>query len=163
MAQLTMEFDDHGLIKKFEGSGSVVHAELNKGLQAGAAVMERAVVEHTPVGATSMLSQSITHQLYGGGASLEARVFSNDEPIKVLSVETGRAPGKMPPWRPGSALHTWVVRMVGGDERTAFLIARAIGRRGTRGKWMFRKGFQSGRPQVERIFDQVVANIARRL
>lgn len=89
-------------------------------------------------------------------------------------VERGRKPGSKPP--PVDALLTWVERhlqphvlavsiktrratkVMIGDQKTkairgvAFLVARAIGKRGIKGKFMFRNAAQRGRRVVSGIF-----------
>lgn len=100
---------------------------------------EGAVIAATPVGASGHLRQSITHQPFATPTGAGMRVFSTDVPIKVASVETGRSPGKMPPV---AALELWVARKLGAENvhQVAFLVARAIGRRGTKGARMFAIG-----------------------
>jgi hypothetical protein len=119
---------------------------------------EGGVIAATPVGATSHLRQSITHQISGSGIAIEGRVFSTDLPIKVVSVEGGRKPGKMPPRGP---IELWVARKLGGDARVAFLVARAIGRRGTKGQFMFRKGAEVARASAAKRLPALRAAIAR--
>jgi hypothetical protein len=105
---------------------------------------EQLVVKYTPVGATAALRGSISHVITGDPATvLEGRNVHGMLYGDV--VEVGRKPGKMPP---ASALELWVTRKLGisGDEATsvAWLIARKIGKRGTKGARMFEKAFKEG-------------------
>jgi len=122
--------------------------------------MEAGVVAHTPVGATGQLRGSITHQISGSGIAMQGRVFSTDVPVKVASVEHGRAPGRMPPLAP---IELWVRRKLGGDSAAAYLIARAIGRRGTNGAQMFHKGYEAGLSKAQARIEALRAAIARAL
>lgn len=130
--------------------------ELRQGVTQGAVILHDAVVRNTPVGATGMLRNSITFEVSGSGLDVTGRVFSTDVPVKVASVETGRAPGRMPPWGPGSSLSLWVARKAGGDQRAAFLIARAIGRRGTKGAHMFERAYSANRAKVVSLLEEAV-------
>jgi hypothetical protein len=58
--------------------------------------------------------------------------------VKALAIERGRSAGKKQP--PASALAGWASRHGhGSDARTLFVIARAIGRRGKKGRFFMRK------------------------
>jgi len=147
----------------FEAAPAATAAMARDAMAVSLGLFEEAVVDATPVGATGILRGSIMTDIRGSGVNLTGRVFSQDQPVKVASVETGRRPGRMPPWRAGSALHLWVVRKLGGDERTAFLVARVIGRRGTTGARMFERGFTARREDVLRLWDRAVTDLIRRL
>jgi hypothetical protein len=88
-----------------------------------------------------------------------------------LPVERGRNPGKQPP---REAIELWVRRKLGisGDEEVqsaAFLIARAIGRRGTIQRFGYDGGrviettAERGQRDVLKFFDQMIAQIAREI
>ena len=58
--------------------------------------------------------------------------------VKAMAVERGRGAGKRQP--PASALAGWASRHGhGSDARTLFVIARAIGRRGKKGRFFMKK------------------------
>lgn len=120
---------------------------------------EGAVISATPVGATGMLRQSMTHSISGSGGHIVGTVYSTDVPIKTISVELGRAPGRMPPIAP---IQMWAARKAGdGSRSTAFLIARAIGRRGTKPARMFSRGFDAAQPRIRSRVDAFLSEIAR--
>jgi len=72
-----------------------------------------------------------------------------------LPVETGRAPGKMPPIAP---IKLWVVRKLGlkgkAADQAAWAIAYNIGKKGTKGAFMVEQAYNqavSG-PEIEKIW-----------
>jgi hypothetical protein len=161
--QTEIRLNDHGLIARWRQEPERIEAALRTEFDLYGAIAEREVARHTPVGATGMLASSITHEVRGTGLSLYTRVFSEDLPVKVSAVEWGRRPGRMPPWGPGSALELWVRRKLGSGLHVAFLIARAIGRRGTRGQRMFERGARAARPLIEGRWRVFCLRIAGRL
>lgn len=145
MSGWTVEIDDQAVVAAFTKAPALIGAAMHRTIELGAVDFEGSVVSHTPV-FTGALRQSITHTVSGSGIMVEGKIFSSDSPVKVASVETGRSPGRPPPI---SNIESWVNRKlgIGGAEgrSVAFLIARSIGRRGTKpGAGMFRKGFDSG-------------------
>ena len=118
---------------------------------------------------TAGLANSIESSAKG----LNGRVFSRA--AHALPVEFGRKPGKMPPPK---ALLGWVRRHTGAfsirtrrrlggrnqaaeDRSVAFLIARAIGRRGTKGRFFFRKAHQRMRNELPTLIRQTQREIER--
>ena len=128
---------------------------------------QREVVRRTPSGATGALRASIRARVRG--QTLDALRGEVASPLAYArTVEYGRPPGSsIPPWRAGSPLYLWTRRRVSvGDgevERVSFLIARAIGRRGIRGRFMFRDAFEAGRGWIEERVGRLGEEIARRL
>ncbi len=106
-------------------------------------ILLREVKDRTPYAlpGTSTLHRSIAMEV--NERKGWARAYSN---VKyAVWVEGGRRPGARPP--PASALSGWV-RRAGLPPGAAFAVARAIGRRGIRGRWMFRDG---GAAAVKRL------------
>ncbi len=120
----------------------------------------------TPRGATGALRGSIVSEVRGSALdSLRGTVAT---PLAyALPVEEGRGPGRRPPSGPGSSLYGWVERVLGvsgGEARSAaFLIARAIGRRGTAGRHMFRDALEKSMGPIARRVERLGADIAGRL
>ncbi len=77
-------------------------------------------------------------------------------------VEFGRQPGRKQP--PLDAIELWVRRQLGisGDEArsAAYVIARAIGRRGIKGVFMFREGFAAAEPLIIRLWQDMTGKTA---
>lgn len=155
-------YSDNGLTVRLQNAPEGIQGELRRFVDVATTEAEGNVVRRTPVGATGHLRQSITHEVNGSGLAIAGRVYSSDVPVKVASVETGRAPGKMPPIAP---IEMWLRRVVGGDNlrARAFLVARAIGRRGTKGKWMFRDGWAASKPRIEAEARGLASRIGRLL
>lgn len=85
------------------------------------------------------------------GSTIIGRVGSNlDSPYPSVQ-ESGRMPGKKMP--PPSALERWVYLVLGVPEAeahgVAFVVARAIGRRGLKGKFFLTRAYAEAK---ERIF-----------
>ena len=154
----TVEIDDRAVVAAFMRAPALITSAMHRTVELGSVDFEGGVIAHTPVGATGQLRQSITHQVSGSGIMIEGRVYSTDVPIKTMSVESGRAPGRMPPYAP---IALWVARKLGGDESVIYLVRRAIGRRGTKGAGMFAKGFAQGLPRVQGRINELMATVRR--
>lgn len=143
---------------EFEGA---VQAEQIYAMEAGISVLEQAITVRTPVN-FGTARQAWTHQITGTPANLLGEVFN---PLEyALPLELGRRPGKQPPT---SAIELWVTRKLGlsGSEarNTAYLIARAIGRRGTQGAFMLRDGWAEAEPIIIRLFEAIPEKAMARL
>lgn len=101
-------------------------------------------------GATASFSllRSVAKQFEGRGA-VQAWLVGSDLNYAPF-VEYGRKPGKQPPV---TAILQWLAIKGGtADRGTAFVIARAIGRRGIVGRFPFRRAMDAQSPQVEKVF-----------
>ncbi len=145
-----------------ELDGMNVKLEITLAMIKALDVLENAIVQRTPVNVGTLRAAISKEQRYVGNMLRGAVV----NPLNYAwPVETGRAAGKMPPV---DAIKLWVIRkgIASGREadRAAFLIARAIGAKGTKpGAQMFADGFDSSLPTIVRIFNNVPNNIIRRL
>ena len=90
---------------------------------------------------------SVFAEVRGSAANLRGVVGSAQLHVAVL--EKGRRPGSTPP--PVGPIRAWLARK-GGDARLAFVVARSIGRRGTKAHRMFQKTAEKGQGRVEMIF-----------
>ncbi|MDT7040873.1 hypothetical protein [Candidatus Nitronereus thalassa] len=141
---------------------------LTRGIKAALAesgpAVESRVRQHTPEGvggSQSGIRGSLFSELRETGP-IFAEVIGSSLPY-AAPVEFGtKAPRRMPPV---SALLPWVERFVATDdpEGVAFLIARSIGRRGTKGAFMFQQGLEDSVPLIEKIFDVHVGEATVRL
>lgn len=154
MSGLRVEMIDHGVAARFQHASQLIDAELAETVTFAAIDFEGAVVARTPVGATGHLRGSITHDLSGTGISMVGRVFSQDEPVKVASVEHGARPH----WAPIAPLLMWARRKL-GDERAGYALQRAIAVRGTRGYGMFHRGYLDALPKVRARVDAMLTRI----
>lgn len=139
----------------------VVADEMYKAMEKSLAVFHQAVVVETPSN-TGALRAATTTDIVSSPVSLVGSVMN--PLIYAWPVERGRRPGKMPPVQ---AIELWVIRKLGvspAESRgVAYLIARAIGKRGTKGAGMFWKGFQNALPRVEHLWEMLPENIVKRL
>ncbi len=100
-------------------------ALLEQGVKQAGFIVQAAAQRRAPV-YTGTLRRSIATDVRRIGGDVVATVGSNL--VYAPAVEYGRRPGSMPT---PQALRRWVVRK-GMDENAAYLVARAIGRRGTK-------------------------------
>lgn len=128
-------------------------------------VIQEWITSETPVN-FGTLRGSFGIDLRGQGINLTGETVTGL--LYGLPVETGRKPGRMPP---PDAIALWAKRKLGlsGDELIAasWAIARAIGRRGTKGAYMVEQAYQRAvrGNEIERIFeyelDQFLKELAK--
>lgn len=138
--------------------GEVVHQAIVAGMDLTVQAVEAVVAERTPVD-QGTLRASIYGRVVDQWPRIDGVVGSPlvyAEPVEL---------GSRPHWPPPSAIQGWVHRKFGlaGREmvRVAFLVARAISRRGTRGHFMFRQGLQYGERVGPQLIGQLVARAER--
>ncbi len=159
---MTIEFKVPN-VPLFNGQAQrVIDEEMRRALNAGVLHLKGAILPETPVGVTGALRQGVQTSITGDALSLVGRVF--DPVAYAMPVESGSRP-HFPPVAP---LQLWVRRKLGitdeGEARSvAFLICRAISRRGTRAVQMFRRSFDAHRDRVAGFFAAANARIVARL
>ena len=115
-------------------------------------LLEGEVKKETPVD-TGRLRSSVTHKV---------------EPFRALvGTNVHYAPhvefGTRPHWPPLAALQPWARRHGFPPGRQgAFLVARAIARRGTRARRMFQKGMATSRPRIMQMWNRVGMQVQAR-
>ena len=130
-------------------------------------MLRREVITRTPIGASGNLKGSIFTEIKGKNPGVLRGVVASRADY-ADHVEFGRRPGgAMPPWREGSPLYRWVVRNLesrGGDfESVAFLVARAIARRGIKGRRMFARALEDNQHRVDGRIRELLDEIAGRV
>ena len=129
-----------------------VRGPVRRFLTRSAIMLEGKVKEKTPVD-TGRLRSSITHKV---------------EPFRALvGTNVSYAPhvefGTRPHWPPLAALQPWAGRHGFPPGRQgAWLVARAIARRGTRARRMFQKGVESSRGAILGMWQRDVARDVQR-
>lgn len=147
------------LVKRFpEVSREVRESKISEALL----LLEGRVKEKTPQGAGPIhLRDTIFPKVQVTGDQVTGILGTPQE--HGAPVEYGTKP-HFPPTEP---IRYWVRKVLGlqGKEaRTAaFLIARAISRRGTKGAAMFEKGFEENEGQVMRLLEDIASEIVRRV
>lgn len=114
--------------------------------------------ERTPVN-TGVLRASIATDVTIGtalAAQVRGTVFTGAQASYAPYVEEGTAPH----WAPIGPLKLWARRVL-GNERAAYAVQRAIARRGTRGRHMFRDAMAAVRPRMESILRAAMERAAR--
>ncbi len=76
----------------------------------------------------------------------------------AAAVEYGRRPGKRPPTR---ELKRWAKRKL-GDESLAYVVARKIGREGTRPQPYLEPALEARRGEIVRMFERELGNVLKR-
>jgi hypothetical protein len=108
--------------------------------------------DRTPVGVSGELRKSF-HPRYATPSNLTAKVGTHLAPHYGPDVEFGTRPNRRRP--PVAALKDWARRKL-GDANKAWALARAIGRRGTKGQKMFREGTVN----VQSVLDREISSAA---
>ena len=162
---LTIEVKVDGALMKGANASAVVDREMNAAMHASTQHMRGLVIPKTPVGVTAMLRGGTQATVTSSGSdfSIDGRVFNPS--AYGLPVELGRMAGKRQP--PSSALEMWVRRKLNVPENrvksVAFLVARKIGRQGTKAVEMFAKAFEEGKGTVNGFFDRAAARVVEAL
>ncbi len=149
--------------------GDIVRHEMAESMEQSLITFEQAVKLETPVNFGTARA-SIAREMYGTPVDLTGMVTIG-VPYGYY-VENGRAAGRMPPVE---AIELWVIRKgfqwttkSGGKTRPmtsrqmAFVIARSIGERGTKGAHMFKKGYKLALPEVEKYWADLPNRVAAR-
>ncbi len=161
----TIVFDVEGLNQILMGMESIqqaAEAEARDSLEFALTTIRQAVQVRTPVN-FGHLRGSIDYDIYGKGVSLTGVVAT---PLMYgYYVEYGRRPGRMPPVT--EAIELWArrkgIRFPGKTlHQTAFIIARAIARKGTKGHHMFRDGFKAVEDKVRAFMRGLPERILKR-
>lgn len=100
---------------------------------------------------TGVLRASITPSVHSDGRTTTGIVGSNVVYAPPMEYGTG------PFWPPVAALETWARR----HGTTAFLVARAISRRGLKARRFLRNALDDNRGRIIRLFDEYVKRVIR--
>jgi hypothetical protein len=151
-----------------EGAERVAEREATRTMQASLSAIEEQVVARTPVNTGALRGATATELFRGTGLNMRGMVLN--PLVYGMPVEYGRKAGKMPP---PAAIQYWVQRKgitftddqgkIISAEATAWLIARAIGARGTKGAFMFKRGFEAAEPHVLAAWDSLLSRIVKEL
>ena len=125
-------------------------------------LLEREIKKKTPYGAGPIhLRDTIHEKVRASGKKVIGIIgtpLQHGEPVEL---------GTKPHFPPTGPIQFWVERKLGiaGKEAKgmAFLIARAISKRGTKGAKMFEEGFEEAETRVVRILEEIPGEIVRRI
>lgn len=153
MAGIEISFEGAAEVAERFGAPDVIERPLTDLVRNAGLIAERAAREGMPKD-TSEGARSIVSQVSG----LEAKVSS--PLVHVAVMDQGRSPGSRPP--PPEALLGWM-RRKGIPEEMAFPLARAIGRRGIKGRFFYAKGIKAVEADVPRLVNKFVEDVRARL
>ncbi len=155
--------DVERITKKFGNVAPMLEDEMRRTMRASLDLAEGTIRSVAPVN-TGNFRGSISNQMRGTRGTIRGKVFS---PLKHgIVIERGRKPGSKQP--PTHAIELWAKQVgigaAGEDIRgIAFVIARAIGRRGIKGRFPFRRGFNQARPRILAMWTRMNHRIVNRL
>jgi hypothetical protein len=153
------------LRKQIKDYPKIAGKHYRKAMRKSVTTIEEKVKPLTPL-FRGRLRQSIVSEVRGTGVELTGVVGSNLKKEAYPAVmEFGRKPGaKMPPPK---ALERWVWLVLKPPKKMvkgiAFVIARAIGKRGIKGKRFLQRGFERSKRQVYANFSKALADIVKEL
>lgn len=120
-------------------------------MEEATAYLEREVDAGMPVD-QGAARESVRVTVSGSPINLTGRLWSPLPHVAVI--EEGRRPGSTPP--PVEPIRRWLERR-GMDGRLAFVVARAIGRRGQPPQRVFRRAFERSSGRIQAIFRKHLA------
>lgn len=145
-------------IKDLQGIPAVVAQENEAAMVKSLAVAHGEIAGGTPVNIGNLRGSEVT-SIRGEPINLTGNVYT--DAVYGWPVEEGRTPGKPPP--PVDAIEYWVRRKLGipdtESRQVAYIIARSIGRKGTKGYQMFSQGLERATPDIVQIYTNAVDSI----
>lgn len=146
---------------RYAGAGPVVVEEMRTAMNRSVLTVEASAKRVVPVD-TGNLRRSITHEVTATGGGLIGKVGTNVPYARY--VEEGRSAGSMPP--PDALardLQGGWLRRHGISNDLAFVVARAIARRGIRPRPYLKPAITTNRARIEREFAQVPKRVLARI
>jgi len=144
------------LIRRFISSPQLIQKHFVPAMQKSVHLLEGEIKKNTPVGVAGQLRSSIGTEVKSLGGGVRGIVGS------PLSYAPYVEEGTKPHFPPVSALERWCELKL-GDRRLAFVVARAISRRGTKAVKMFERGVEAKKEEVFAFFRQALINLVRDL
>lgn len=153
-------------IKKLNAYDEISTREVTTAMEQSVTTLESAIKPLTPVFRGRLRGSIASQVIREGPGSIVGKVGSTlkDEDYPAV-MEFGRRPGaKMPP---PSALERWVHLVLGvptSEARgAAFTVARAIARKGIKGRRFMQRGFEASKGKIKDYFDAALERITERL
>ena len=152
-------------LKHPEQTAKIYETEFRKGLDESTMLVQREVVNRTPI-RSGTLAKSITTETRGTGLNMHGIIGT--PLVYALPVERG-ARTHFPPMGP---IELWVRRAGLSIEylgrplainQIAYLVARAISKRGLPAHWMFKDGIAAATTRVLKILNDAQDRILRAL
>ena len=165
------EIDIPEKLRKLNLAANYVRARsrhLEPAMRKSVSVAHAAVTRLVPVGATGEAKRSISSQVLAGPYQIVGKVQSTMRRpnVYIFVLNSGRPPGKrmtnstkLEPWVQSKGLASSPERV----RQIAFLIARAVQRKGTRGLGIFYNGLERTKRMIETIHSQAIEAMTREL
>jgi hypothetical protein len=147
----------NAFVARYRNAPAVVTEELRKAGARVGVLVERRAKTLVPVD-TGHLRRSITNQVTASPMLVTTTIGTNVPYARA--VEFGRGAGKTPP--PSAPIAAWLGRH-GGDPGAAFVVARAIGRRGIKGRPFLTRALRELRGQIQTEFRRVPRAVIARI
>lgn len=150
------------MLARLHQAPQIIESELTRAMHEGTLSIEAAAKGNVPQD-TRTLFRSIASKvepLGAGGVRGLVGVLTGPAASYARVVEEGRAPGSRPP--PTAPIAAWLKRK-GRDPTLAYVVARAIGKRGIKARPYLRPAFEAGRGNVEAAFNRARDRIVSRL
>lgn len=148
-------------LRDIAGINNLVMDEMALTMRRAVDIGESSIVQYTPVGATGHLRQAWGTTVQRGTSAVKGTISN---PLDYApGVEKGQPAGTV---ADPDGLELWVRRKLGisppQSRQVAFLIGRAIYRRGTKGQFMAQKGFAAVKGIILADFAGIPDRVATR-
>lgn len=151
---ISITIDDSQFVRLCRRFPTEIDGAFRRILTDGSIIVQKELKETAPVGITQNLAGKIQRTV----SRSQARI----RPLMEYAywVEYGRGAGKMPPWSgaEGEDFRKWVEAKMGASV-PPFVVARAIGRSGTKPHPFIEPTYKSTEPKVTRYAQTEVARI----
>lgn len=152
-------FDEQ--LKKLKDYDRVSDKYITEAMNKSGLLLVSKIKPLTPVYRGALRNSIGSEVIHESATSIVGRVGSSLKSEQYPAVmEFGRRPGaKMPP---PDALERWVHLKLGTVEGSGvgFVIARSIARKGIKGKRFMKRGWEAGKAQVNKFFEEALEKIA---
>jgi hypothetical protein len=152
-------------IRRLNAYDEVSTRELTTAMNQSVTALESAIKPLTPVYRARLRGSIASEVKQEGPGSIVGRVGSTLKGEEYPAVmEFGRKPGKFPPIEP---LMRWVHLVLGVPNEeargVAYVVARKIARKGIKGHFFMKKGFEASKAQIADYFVKALQRITEAL
>lgn len=162
----TVEIENMDAIQRqYSRSPEITEKHNRQAMQESVLVVEKNIKPLVPV-FMGRLRNSIGSEVQGSGSKIVGIIGSSlKSEVYPAVMEFGRRPGaKMPP---PSALHRWVKLVMKVPDKdvpgVAFIVARAIGKKGIEGKRFMEQGLQQSVSAIQAAFGRALERIVKEI
>jgi hypothetical protein len=154
-------------IQQLKAYPDQLHASMLRAVNSSLILLEGDARENSPVGVSGQMRDRWAHksEVSAPGAIIGRVGSSLQRPFPYpVVIEFGRQPGSMPP---PAALKRWVHLKLGvpkeEEASVAFLVARAIAKRGTKPQQPLFRSWQKNEAQINQLFVTAFNELIKRL